>query len=277
MKKPQFKDYITIYVYQSLSKLLKIIPQFSKYNIIFISEGEFIDIMEEQEKSKFYKSLLSLQNIDDRFTVEWNNIRIINKNEKTIQDFLLIKDSMSGQEKNFISLNINNDNGINVIGTENTHENNKEYLNGPTDVTGNPTGDAGYTIDNILNPYQDGSKTSVQIKKGESKENVYSQNINILSLNNVEDSFNNELNKELAKGAITRRKEKYFGYEDNLLDVKAGVFLEKSGQNVKNSTQVVGPSFETLSINSKYKKFLDDPVVKKLQNYLKEKKQLETQ
>ena len=49
-------------------------------------------------------SVLSLQNIDDRFKFNWNNIRYDERNERNIRDKLKIK----GKEE-IMTLNLNHD------------------------------------------------------------------------------------------------------------------------------------------------------------------------
>ena len=109
MSKDLLKDLVLVYLYQPLTKILKTIPDYSHYTIIIVAEGDYYESMEYTEKSKFIKSLLYLAVIDDRFIIEWNNIRIINRNEKKLNDYLVMKDSAKkagqGQGGNVLSLN----------------------------------------------------------------------------------------------------------------------------------------------------------------------------
>ena len=66
--------------------------------------------------------MLNMQNIDDRYIFEWNNIRFIGKKEQDIHDFVLLKDSMN-TDKNVMSLNFNGD-GVSLIGS--TYKTGKE-------------------------------------------------------------------------------------------------------------------------------------------------------
>ena len=97
--------------------MLKSIQYFTKYEIIFVAEGEIFKCIDEDMVNKFKKFIICLQNIDDRFIVEWNNIRVFDKNEQKIKDYILLKNSKNNKYNinEMVSLNLN-ENGVSITG-----------------------------------------------------------------------------------------------------------------------------------------------------------------
>jgi len=226
--------------------MIEAIPMYAKYEMIFIADGESFDIMEDDVKNRFKKALLSLQNIDDRFIIEWNNIRIINKSEKSITDYLLMKNIKNSEYKNMISLNLK-ENGLSIIGDDNKNNdiNNQKVSN---------------NIDNMFNNNDDKSKTSIEISKGNSIENVYSKDINLRTYSNS-DSIRN-----LAKGnVITNNYPTYYQKEyDNRIkvhDYSLDMNVNAGNANEFRNTYI--------SFNEKVSRILKDPTILKLEEYIK--------
>lgn len=248
MEKNELKDFIAVYLYQVLAKLLRLVPEFTNHNLILIAEGEYFDTMDEEFKSRFFKSLLSIQNIDDRFIVDWNNIRIINKNEKKLQDFVLYKDSLNNQnnDKGFVSLNLGS-NGVNLIGSD-------------PSSTASSTDSNSYSssIDNMFNNNEDNSKTSIQIKKGDSKENIYSKNIEVVGFNNIEDTFLNAINSG-------SRRYNYINPQFKSIANSKEEIEEQILKKAKNKPENNSPK-----IKLTYSDIVNDPTILKLTNYISE-------
>lgn len=216
-------------------------PSYSKYDLLFVAEGESFDLMNEDTKNKFKKGLLALQNIDDRFIIEWNNIRIINQNEKKIKDYLIVKNSKNSNFKNLLSLNLN-DNGVSVIS-----EDNKNYNNAPNQNS----------LDSLFNNNDDVTKTSLEISKGNSIENIYSKNINLRSyansLSHKDDHINNKV--------FTHSIEYYPEYYDNYFNVRK--------YDSTNPDPRLANNVPFISFNEKLSKILKDPTILKLEDYIK--------
>mgnify|MGYP007031248557 CR=1 FL=1 len=119
--------------------------------------------------------MLNMQNIDDRYIFEWNNIRFIGKKEQDIHDFVLLKDSMN-TDKNVMSLNFNGD-GVSLIGS--TYKTGKEN--------------------------QDKSVNQFEINKNNNKETIYQKELNIVSMDNLQNSLMNELKEKRNYGYVDNR------------------------------------------------------------------------
>jgi hypothetical protein len=286
MEKELLKNFITVYLYQHLTGMLKLLPEYSRYIIQVVAEGEYYESMDYMEKSRFIKSLLYLATIDDRFRFEWNNIRFINRNEKKLNDFLLLKDSAkkaSIGQGNVLSLNFDKKGGVNIIGSESSSS----------------SSSSSSSIDSSLNPVDDSSKSSIQIQSGNSKENIYSKNVDLVGLNNIEGSIINsiasssqdsqkkeipiivknryvgelrerklddrDVNEENNINMLEIKKNKLIGNSENFSnDHKKQLFL----QNFSKSNIQINSLKQELENENKIKKFLNDPLITKLREYL---------
>jgi hypothetical protein len=112
---------------------------------------------------------LNFQNIDDRYIFNWNNIRIIGKKEQDIHEYVLLKDEIN--DNNVLSLNINNE-GVSVIGSN----------------------------FKTSNENQDKSVSHFEINKDNNKEIVYQKDINIMSMDNLQNQLMNELKHNKRSG-----------------------------------------------------------------------------
>jgi len=226
--------------------MIKSIPAFTKYEVIFIADGDTFDLMDDVMKNRFKKALLSLQNIDDRFLIEWNNIRIMNKNEKKINDYLMLKNSKNSEYKNMISLNLN-ENGISIIGDDmkNNMPNNQQPTN---------------NIDNIFNNNEDKSKTSLEISKGNSIENLYSKDV---SLRSYISSGKNEKNSKYDNYNINSNN----NYPSLIQNYYEDPYRKKIYQmNTNRIDELKNPY---ITFNEKITKVLKDPTILKLEEYIK--------
>jgi hypothetical protein len=133
---------------------------------VIVNQELYFDSRNEENVSNFRRAMLNMQNIDDRYIVEWNNIRFIGKKEQDIHDFVLLKDSMN-KDNNVMSLNFNGD-GVSLIGS------------------GYKTGKEN----------QDQSVNQFEINKNNNKESVYQKELNIMSMDNLQNSLINELKEK---------------------------------------------------------------------------------
>jgi hypothetical protein len=236
MGKNEMKDFLVIYLYTPLTKILRLLPNFSQYNILVVAEGDYFDQMDDIEKPKFVKSLLSLQLIDDRFILDWNNIRIINQNEKKFNEYLSIKNSNNDQ-KNLVSLSIS-DKGVNLIGSEKKSEEKN-------------------SIDNLLNPSMDSSKTSLQLNN----ENVYSKNIDLMGINNLESKWiNSQTSQNSQNIGNNSPKRNSYAYSGNYVNYP----------DISNSDEL-----NLMELPRKSQNVFNDPTVNYLESYLDQNKILE--
>jgi hypothetical protein len=146
-----------------LAKVLRQIPLYSKISFVLINEELYFENVSEENITNFKRAMLNLQNIDDRYIFEWNNIRFIGKKEQQVHDFVLMKDSFD-KDKNVMSLNFDGD-GVSVIGT--THKTGKEN--------------------------QDTSVDHFEINKNNNQENVYQKQLNIMSMDNLQNTLMKQL------------------------------------------------------------------------------------
>ncbi len=196
-------------------------------------------------RNRFKKALLFLQNIDDRFLVEWDSIRIITKNEKKINDYLLMKNIKNTEYKNMISLNLN-ENGLSIIGDEykNKDSSNQQKSN----------------IDNMFNNNEDKYKTSLEISKGNSIENIYSKDINLKRYNNPPHFGNIE---DFDRYKLNNNFPSYFknSFENRLNDYPIKVDYDFNRENQYGNSYI--------TFNEKLSKILKDPTILKLEEYIK--------
>jgi hypothetical protein len=106
--------------------------------------------------------MLNLQNIDDRYIFEWNNIRIIGKKEQDIHNYVLLKDSLNNN--NVISVNFDSD-GVSLIGSN--------YKTGKEN--------------------QDKSVSHFEINMDNNKQSVYQKDLNLMSMDNLQNTLMNKL------------------------------------------------------------------------------------
>jgi len=286
LEKEELNSLMAAYTYQSLMKLLILIPANSNYNFMVTADGEYFNNFDEESKKRFIRSILSLQNVDDRIIVDWSNVRVINPNEKKIQDFVVMKSLLdknsditgeSTADKNIVSLNFSSG-GLNVMG-----------LGGNTKADTTQT-KSSKNMDSLLNPVQTESDT-IQIQTGGEKQNLYQKEIKVLGMQNIENSLlgtlggnsPNRLNNENNVG------NNYYEYNtfsniykgdyynkpffksvdlknDNKLELESGnIFKEKDNVSTNPSGIITENS---LKQDGKYKKFLNDPTIKRLQNAL---------
>lgn len=231
MNKQEFKDFLAIYIYQTLTRLLRQVPDISDLNMVIIAEGEFYQQMDDEVKKKFLKAILALQNIDDRFVIAWNNIRIINKNEKNIQDYLLMKNVLKDNNTKMASLNLNSE-GASLISSEPSNSGNTENLLSSPVKT------------DSLNVQNDDSN---KMKKGNGKESLVSKDMNILNFHNLENSL---LKSMATMSTIKKGRENENIYEPSFRSVGSALL----GEEVESEL--------------KYEKYLSDPVFLNLENYL---------
>jgi hypothetical protein len=289
LEKEELNNFMAAYTYQSLMKLLILIPASSNHNFMVTAEGEYFNNFEEESKKRFIRSILSLQNVDDRIIIDWSNVRVINSNEKKIQDFVVMKSLLdknsdtkgeSTADKSVVSLNFSSG-GLNVIGL------------GANTKADTPQTQSSKNIDTLLNPVQTESD-SIQIQSGGEKQNLYQKEIKLLGMQNIENSllgtlggnspnrlnYNDNVGKNyyeyntfsnINKGDYYNKpffKSVDFKNDNKFEEDTGNIFKEK----VNNSTKLPGDNEETFENSSKqdgkYKKFLNDPTIKRLQKSL---------
>ena len=201
-------------------------------------------------------SVLSLQNIDDRFKFNWNNIRYDERNERNIRDKLKIK----GKEE-IMTLNLNHD-GLSLLETENTPHNNYIYSN---------------THENNIKKNFDSSNINENRNYYESANIIYKSNFNHNS-KNLENNFYN-----LLKNQPSFRSVSYNCNDINCLNegicymgkcICSNTFYGKKCekslfQKKKLLKKSKGTNLKSINIEKKYQKFLNsDPSLLRLQNYI---------
>jgi hypothetical protein len=207
---------------QSFAKLLRDLPSYSTFTWTLVIEDSFFENLEAEFITNFKRTIINLQNIDDRYIFEWNNIRIINKQEKDVHNYVLLKDTM--KDNKLVSLNMNN-NGISIMGTSDSNNN----LYGSEDN-------------------QDKSLTKFEVNKDNNKQSIYQKDIGIMNMNDLEQNVLDEL-----------KKKRYLGYD-----------LPMQGYNslVTNPNEYKSYSFKSDSNLRNYNKYLNDPTVQKMENYI---------
>jgi hypothetical protein len=213
-------------------------------------------------KRSFKRAILSLQNVDDRFRLDWNNIRYIEPNEKNINQYLMLKGQMN--KENMMTLNFDS-NGISVIGSE--------------------PSTAYYTNSENLDSYNqnnDPSKTFLQVNNKGSTENIYSKSYNY-KMNNVEKNFYDLLKNQPSFRSVPYNchgincenegicymgkcicNEKFYGR-------KCEKSIIKKKKMLKTPVEDTVMDSHTVNIEEKYQNILNsDPNFMKLQNYISE-------
>lgn len=237
-------------------------PSFSDYEINVFIEGNSFEQLDEPMKRSFKRAILSIQNVDDRFRLEWNNIRYIESNEKNINQYLMLKGEMN--KDNMMTLNFDS-NGMSVIGSEpsTSYYTNSENLDS-------------------YNQNNDPSKTFLQVNNKGSTQNLYSKSYNY-NMNNVEKNFYNLLKNQPSFRSVPYNchgincenegicymgrcicNEKFYGR-------KCEKSVIKKKKMLKTPVEDTVMDSHTINIDEKYQSILNsDPNFMKLQNYISE-------
>jgi len=243
--------------------MIKSIDPYTKYQIVFIAEGETFYCLEEENLKKFKKSLLNLQNIDDRFLVDWNDIRVLSKDESRIKNYLLVKNSKNQNQNNNNDININNNN--NMISLNLNPNGGVSILGDDKVIAVDNNINSNIGIDNLYNNNDDKSKTSLEVNKGSSVENIYNKNLNLRSINDINN--NNKYNNKNNMLDYTEFIQNFYNTKDNNINSLSGGQLEYD----RNNQDMERDSFTNnyISFNEKISKILKDPIILKLEDYIK--------
>jgi hypothetical protein len=170
--------------------------------------------------------------VDDRFVIEWNNIRFINTKEKDVHNFVIMKDSgLLATDSNSVTLNTGT-NGVTLMGTA-------------TDTSSQTTEG---NFDKTLSHFEVNGETG--------KESIFTKDLGLGSINDIESTFINSLGQR--KGNHKKR--------DSL--------KSEAGQNMSFKSLNAETYVSDLNTN-RLDKYLNDPVVVKMENYLIENKVLD--
>jgi hypothetical protein len=200
--------------------ILRLFPDYSTYNLDIIVEAPYFDNIEFEAVTSFKKAFLNLQNIDDRFIIEWNNIRFINTKEKGVHDFVLLKDNSmvtSRDPGNLVTVNIN-PNGVSILGSNIQSSTSKEgnYDKTISQLEVNNTGKQTVFIKDlpISNMASIENNFLTSLKKRTTEDDLYSsfRSVNKESIN----LLNEKLDKYLNDPVVMKMEKELF--ENNMLD-----------------------------------------------------------